>query len=35
MQVKPGQELPLMIVFATLPDNLEEFAIEVAGSTPG
>jgi len=35
MQVKPGQELPFMIIFATLPDNLEEFAIEVAGSTPG
>ena len=35
MQVKPGQELPFMIVFANLPDNLEEFAIEVAGSTPG
>ena len=35
MQVKFGQELPFMIVFANLPDNLEEFAIEVAGSTPG
>jgi hypothetical protein len=30
--VKPGQELPFMIVFSDLPDNLEEFAIEVAGS---
>jgi pilus assembly protein FimV len=30
--VKPGQELTFMIVFSDLPDNLEEFAIEVAGS---
>jgi hypothetical protein len=30
--VKPGKELPFMIVFSDLPDNLEEFAIEVAGS---
>jgi pilus assembly protein FimV len=32
-QVKPGNELPFMIVFSNLPDNLEEFAIEAAGST--
>lgn len=32
-QVKPGKELPFMIVFSNLPDNLEEFAIEAAGST--
>jgi pilus assembly protein FimV len=30
--IKPGKELPFMIVFSDLPDNLEEFAIEVAGS---
>jgi pilus assembly protein FimV len=33
-QVQPGKELPFMIVFSNLPDNLEEFAIEAAGSTP-
>jgi predicted Zn finger-like uncharacterized protein len=32
--VKPGQELPFMIVFSDLPDNLEEFAIEAEGSIP-
>ena len=32
MRVKPGQELPFMVVFANLPKNLEEFAIEVEGS---
>jgi hypothetical protein len=32
-QVAPGKELPFMIVFSDLPDNLEEFAIEAAGST--
>ncbi len=32
-QVQPGKELPFMIVFSNLPDNLEEFAIEAAGST--
>jgi len=30
--VKPGQELPFMIVFSNLPVNLEEFAIEAKGS---
>ena len=35
MRVKPGQELPFMIVFANLPRNLEEFAIEAEGSVPG
>ncbi len=34
VQVKPGKELPFMIVFSNLPENLEEFAIEAAGSTP-
>ena len=32
-QVKPGQQLPFMVVFANLPENLEEFEIEVAGSS--
>jgi pilus assembly protein FimV len=31
-QVEPGKQLPFMIVFSDLPDNLEEFAIEAAGS---
>ena len=35
MQIKPGEELPFMIVFSNLPDNLEEFAVEVTGSTQG
>jgi len=35
MRIKPGQELPFMIVFANLPRNLEEFAIEAEGSVPG
>ena len=30
--IKPGKELPFMIVFRDLPDNLEEFAVEVVGS---
>ncbi|MFH1992542.1 MAG: zinc-ribbon domain-containing protein [Pseudomonadota bacterium] len=33
--VKPGQMIPFMIVFSNLPDNIEEFSIEVAGSTQG
>ena len=33
-QVEPGKELPFMIVFSDLPENLEEFAIEAAGSIP-
>ena len=32
--IKPGQELPFMIVFSDLPGNLEEYAVEVAGSFP-
>ncbi len=35
MRVKPGQELPFMVVFANLPNNLEEFAVEVEGSVSG
>jgi len=34
MQVKPGAELPFMIIFSNLPEDLEEFSIEVASSTP-
>jgi hypothetical protein len=34
MQVKPGTELPFMIVFSNLPEELEEFSIEVVSSTP-
>jgi len=33
--VKPGQELPFMIIFSKLPGNLEEFAVEAEGSVPG
>ncbi len=33
MKIKPGGELPFMIVFSNLPDELEEFSIEVVGST--
>ena len=33
-EVKPGQNIPFMIVFSNLPEDLEEFAIEVAGSSP-
>lgn len=32
--VKPGGELPFMMIFSNLPEDLEEFSIEVAGSTP-
>ena len=35
VRVKPGQELPFMIVFGNLPADLEEFAIEAEGSVPG
>jgi pilus assembly protein FimV len=33
MQIKPGGEIPFMIVFSNLPEDLEEFSIEVASST--
>ena len=33
MMVKPGGELPFMIIFSNLPEDLEEFSIEVASST--
>jgi predicted Zn finger-like uncharacterized protein len=33
MEIKPQGELPFMIIFSNLPEDLEEFSIEVAGST--
>jgi len=33
MNVKPGKELPFMVVFANLPKNLDEFSVQVAGSS--
>ncbi len=33
IQVNPGKVLQFMIVFAGLPDNLEEFTVEAAGSS--
>jgi len=32
MEIKPGGELPFMLIFSNLPEDLEEFSIEVAGS---
>ncbi|MCK4618871.1 MAG: zinc-ribbon domain-containing protein, partial [Desulfobacterales bacterium] len=34
IKVKEGSIIPFMIVFADLPENLDEFTIEVAGSLP-
>ena len=34
MQIKPGGEIPFMLIFSNLPEDLDEFSIEVAGSTP-
>jgi hypothetical protein len=34
MQIKPGGEIPFMLIFSNLPEDLEEFSIEVGGSTP-
>jgi hypothetical protein len=31
--VKPGQSIPFMAVFDSLPGNLDEYSVEVAGST--
>jgi len=33
MQIKPGGEIPFMLIFSNLPEDLDEFSIEVAGST--
>jgi predicted Zn finger-like uncharacterized protein len=32
--VKPGRSVPFMAVFSNLPAGLEEYSVEVAGSTP-
>jgi pilus assembly protein FimV len=32
MNIKPGEDRPFMVVFSKLPENLEEFTLEVAGS---
>ncbi len=34
VEIKPGGELSFMLIFSNLPEDLEEFSIEVAGSTP-
>jgi hypothetical protein len=34
VDVKPGGTIPFMVVFSDLPENLEEFTIEVIGSAP-
>jgi hypothetical protein len=34
VNVKPGKLLPFMIVFSNIPDNIEEYTVEVAGSSP-
>jgi pilus assembly protein FimV len=33
--IKPGQMIPFMIVFSNLPNNLDEFSVEVAESMQG
>lgn len=33
-RIDPGKEIPFMVVFSNLPDKLEEFTIEVEGSSP-
>ena len=33
-RINPGQMLPFMVIFNKLPDNLEEFTVEVSGSMP-
>jgi pilus assembly protein FimV len=35
LTIKPGQMIPFMIVFSKLPNNLDEFSVEVAASMPG
>lgn len=34
VKIEPGASIPFMVVFSGLPDDLEEFTIEVTGSTP-
>jgi predicted Zn finger-like uncharacterized protein len=33
VKIEPGKSIPFMVVFSDLPDDLEEFTIEVTGST--
>ena len=33
VKIEPGQSIPFMVVFSSLPEDLEEFTIEVTGST--
>jgi pilus assembly protein FimV len=33
VRIEPGKSIPFMVVFSGLPDDLEEFTIEVTGST--
>ncbi len=33
VKIEPGQSIPFMVVFSDLPEDLEEFTIEVTGST--
>ena len=33
IKIEPGQSIPFMVVFSGLPDDLEEYTIEVIGST--
>ncbi len=34
VNVEPGQQLPFMVIFSDFPQDLEEFTIEVVGSSP-
>ncbi len=34
VKIEPGKSIPFMVVFRELPNDLEEFTIEVIGSTP-
>jgi len=34
VNIKPGKQVPFMIIFTNIPDNIEEYTIEVTGSSP-
>jgi uncharacterized cupredoxin-like copper-binding protein len=34
VNVKPGKLLQFMVVFPNIPDNIEEYTVEVMGSSP-
>jgi pilus assembly protein FimV len=34
MNVKPGAKIPFMVIFSNLPDNIEEYRIQIEGSVP-